>query len=479
MGMGKKTMKLRSYQEKAVSNVLRELELHRCVCLVAPTGSGKTVMAQAIIANAVDHGLSVLFLAHRIELIRQAANRIDGCGIIAPDCEASESPVQVASIQTLLARDIRPHADIIIWDECHHVNADTYAELLACYPQAKVVGLTATPQRADGRPLGDVFKSMVVAAQYSDLIEQGHLVRCRLFQPDTGLGDNLAQPPLEAYRRFADDSLAFGFARTIKQSYELAQTFCDSGIKSAVIEANTPSQERKTLLEQFSAGVVRVLWNVTALTEGVDVPQASTILMARKVGHHGLYMQMAGRILRPYAGKESAILIDLTGTTLKHGRPDEDQFYTLDGEGIKRTSKTAMRVCHHCGAVTEAYNWICPECGGELKQKAEIIELKYVGKELSEAFAGAQTDDILKRKEYLRLRNVAKANGYGLYWVQKNYKKLFGEAPIINDATDSEKSIEYNRLMAFARSKGYKAGFAAVNYKNIFGQWPARRQCIN
>ena len=471
-------MELRPYQQTAVNSVMESFGQHRAVCLVAPTGSGKTVMAEAIVnrftAAGGAAGGKVLFIAHRRELIKQAASRFVAPGVIMPGEPYSPgASIQVASVQTLLARDMRPAADLVVWDEAHHIAADQWGAVLDCYPAAKCLGLTATPQRSDGRPLGDTFSSLVIAEQYSKLIADGHLVPAKCFQPSEMIGDGLACDPLKAWRDLAGGTRTFAFASRVAQCEEFCATFNAAGIPSAVVEANTPTEERDNALRRFADGSLTVLWNVQALTEGVDIPAAETVLLARKVGHEGLFLQIAGRVLRPFPGKANARFIDLTGATLIHGRPDEDRIYTLDGAGIKRTSATPLRVCPQCGVTIEAFYTTCPECNYVWPPpKAPVLRI--YSQELKEVFAGAETPEDAKAKEYRRLRNLAKAKGWSLYFVQKEYRKLFGVMPIITDATPQEKFDELRKLKEMAAQNGYKSGFASVRFKMLFGQWPGR-----
>lgn len=474
--------RLRPDQQRALNDTMRALTRSRRVCVVAPTGWGKTVLASALCERAIGSSkpMRVLFLAHRKELIHQAASRLRSglpqlVGEIhptAPDCPSC--PVQVASIQTLLARDKRPPAELVIWDECHHVPSDTYTQLLSCYPSAFVVGLTATPERSDGRPLGDMFAEMVVATKYSELIAAGHLVDCKVYQPSELLGTNeVAQDPVKAYRELADGRLSFAFAPRIERCEELAEQFRDVGIESGVVSAGMAAGDREQMLRRFRRGEIRILWSVYALTEGVDVPEASAIILARGCGHAGMYLQMCGRVLRPFPGKDHALLIDLCGATLLHGLPTEDREYSLEGEAIRRTSKSELRVCPSCGATIEIYQRTCPECGFVVP-KRELPSLVIYDQQLREVFRGPATPEEAKAREYRRLRQLGRERGWSLYFVQKEYKKLFGESPVIFDASEEEKIQELGRLRAIQRERGWKPGYVKVRFKETFGQWPHR-----
>lgn len=473
---------LRPYQQRAFAGVHAKWSTgHQRVCLVAPTGSGKTVMGSALVQSARDHGESVLWVAHRTELVSQAGERLravfghDAVGYIAPGAELQPyAPVQVATVQTLLARDHRPPAGLVVFDEAHHYVAEDWTQLAASYPQARTLGLTATPERQDGRPLGDLFSAIVVAASYSELLSAGHLVPCRVYQPPSSLGSDLACDPVEAYRRYAQGSRAFVFAGSVKMAQELAESFTAQGIPAEPITDKTKRGDRKDRLSRFADGTLRVLTNVYALTEGVDVPAARTVILARGCQHVGMYLQIAGRVLRPHPEKTDAILVDLTGATLKHGLPTEDRAFSLEGDGIRRTSVEPLRNCAQCGACIPSSQRTCPECGLTAETRApkppRIYDL-----ELREVYAGADTPDDAKERELTRLRELAWGRGYSLSWVVREYRQLFGEAPQLGSVTTPEEQrAEYERLRRTQLEKGFKPGFVAVRWKEMFGRWPPR-----
>jgi hypothetical protein len=324
---------------------------------------------------------------------------------------------------------------------------------------------------------------MVVAAQYSELLADGNLVPCRVYQPPEQLGSDMAMDPLLAYQRYCQGERTFCFLATVEQCYEQANRFNEAGIPSAVVEAKTKHQDRKQSLDRFKDGELRVLFNVYALTEGVDVPAARACIIGRNCEHLGMYLQIAGRILRPAPGKPDARLIDLNGLTLRHGMPTEDRSYSLEGEGIKRTSAVPVRQCLQCGAVVPAYQRTCPECDYEppTSEANKLLPTSEANKllpriwdiELREVYAGPSTPGNAKQREYERLRELGRARGWNLYFVQKEYQKLFGEAPVIADATEAERAQELARLMRVVIDRGYKPGYALHRFKQMFGAWPS------
>lgn len=475
-------MMLRPYQQRAIADVYsRWTEGHRSVCLVAPTGSGKTVMGIALAQRARDASQPVLWVAHRSELIRQAGERLRelfgelNVGYIAPGEEYRPyAPVQVATVQTLLARGQRPEASLLVLDEAHHYVAEDWTRLAAAYPQAYTLGLTATPERQDGRPLGDLFTALVLAANYSELLRAGHLIPCRVYQPPSALGSDLAVDPVEAYTRYAQDSRAFVFAGSVRMAEELAVRFTAAGIPAEPITDRTSRRDRADRLARFAAGELRALTNVYALTEGVDVPAARTVILARGCQHVGMYLQIVGRVLRPHPEKPDAILVDLTGATLQHGLPTEDREFGLSGEGIRRTSPTPLRNCAQCGACIPSAQRTCPECGLTAENKPPAPPRIY-DLELREVYAGPATPSTAKERELRRLRELAWERGYSLGWVVREYRQLFGSAPDLSAvATPEEQRAEYARLRRLQQEKGYKPGFVGVRFRELFGSWPPR-----
>lgn len=328
---------MRDYQHRTVASVRKHWKAgSHAVCVVAPTGAGKTRMGEEL----VDVG-PVVWIAHRRELITQTARRLamrfgaaDVGVIMAGEYPKPKARIQVATVQTLLARGQRPEARTLVLDEAHHYMAEDYRGLVGVYPKARTVGLTATPERLDGEPLGDIFSELVVSASYSELVAQGWLVPARVHRPDTALGNDLAQDPVTAWHAHSEGSRAFVFCGRVADAYLWSKRFLDAGVRSAVIESGTAKAERDETLRLFASGIVRVVLNVNTMTEGVDVPEARTIILARAFGHVGGYLQAAGRGLRPAKDKPDMILVDLVGASIRHGLPTDDRIYSLDGRPI-------------------------------------------------------------------------------------------------------------------------------------------------
>lgn len=369
-------IQLRPYQEHAIEQ-LRDAYARgrRAPLLVAPTGAGKCVLAAEIIRSAQVRGNRSLMVAPRRELIGQTVRKLADAGIwdvrviqAAHDTGRPDAPVVVGSIQTLtmprwLGR--LPAADLVIADEAHHMVADQWSRLAGAYPRARWLGLTATPERADGRPLGDIFDELVVAATVAELTELGNLVPCRIFAPRGELeAAQVALDPVEAYLKHGDGQLAVAFCSTVAHAQVTAAAFREAGISADVVTGKSGG-DRERILAAWAAGDIRVVANCGVLTEGFDLPALGVAILARRFGHAGLYLQCVGRVLRPSPGKTRATVIDLCGSVHKHGTPEMEREYSLDGKAISSVKRDLIRQCPSCGAVFAAGVAVCPGCGAE------------------------------------------------------------------------------------------------------------------
>lgn len=471
---------LRDYQQRACDAVIR-LGASGCrrICLVAPTGSGKTRMGVEFVSRAVRQGRRVLWLCHRDELQTQAAEAIaaevgaEHVGIYGEPAEPDAPPlVTVATVQAM-ARGAGGVYELVIPDEVHHYVADMWGEVASRWPTAAMLGLTATPERSDGRPLGSMFDGLIVAAHYSELIAGGYIVPCRVQVPVIALeSGTIAQLPLQAYREYGEGRSGFLFADTIESAEAHAADFRAAGIPAVCISERTPRAERRAMVAGLASGAFRILTNVYALTEGVDVPAASICILARGCGHVSPYLQMVGRVLRSSPGKTDALLLDLQGVALKHGSPTEDRDYSL-GDGITPGERSAgLRQCLACGMCWSGPVRECPRCGW--------CEPLTVDSAAGMALAGVALCDLtasldaaaVKKRVMRELRNKQRELGYGLYWVVRRYREITGEDAPIPDASMEEKRMEYERLTQVGMQRGWQSGAAAHMYRRTFGVWP-------
>ncbi len=414
---------LRPYQERAISDLRTSYSRgKRAPCLVLPTGGGKTVIASAIIRGAVQRGRRVLFLAHRAELIAQSVSKLEASGVTdlriiqaAADLGSRVAPVAVASIPTLTKwGDRMPVADLVVFDECHHTVASTWARIAERYRAAHLLGMTATPQRADGKPLGDVFDDLVIGSTVRELTELGHLVPCRMWAPPAGSLDarELALSPVAAYQQHGNGDRAVVFCMTVEHAEQVAAEFTAAGVATGVVHGSLASGTRADTLARLRNGDIRVVVNVHVLTEGWDEPSVAVCILTRKPQHVGTFLQMVGRVLRPAPGKRHCVLLDLAGSSLDHGPPEMERVYTLDGKGISKVDREAIRQCVGCGAVFAAGPVTCPMCGFTLPRMA-VKPPRVTGVGLVDA-TGQMVDQLL-----LNLRAVAKRLRKDEAWVAR------------------------------------------------------------
>jgi DNA repair protein RadD len=374
-------MKLRPYQDRAITDLRAQYAAgRRAPCLVLPTGGGKTLIASEIIRSATGRGKRVLFLAHRKELIEQTVSKLERFGVTdvrmiqaARDVGSPVAPVTVASVQTLTKwSDRMPRADLVVFDEAHHVVAKSWASIADRYAGAHLLGMTATPERSDGKPLGDIFDALVVGATVRELTDLGHLVSCRVFAPPLELETaQLALSPLEAYRKHGGDGRAVIFCVTVDHARAVADEMNAGGVPCEVVSGN--GGDRAAALQRFRVGTTKAIANVHVLTEGWDDPGAAVCILARKPEHAGTMLQMVGRVLRPDAGKTHATLIDLCGSVLEHGTPDMPRDYSLTGRAISKVDRQAIRQCSHCAAVFAAGPLQCPICGAMMPRREQEL----------------------------------------------------------------------------------------------------------
>jgi DNA repair protein RadD len=322
-----------AFQERALKQIVAGLrERHKMLC-VSPTGSGKGTMAMRLIKAALKTDKQAVFVCPRIEIADDIRDRLvqNGikAGILAGSKKPSDAPVQVCTIQSIL-NSTPPKASMLILDEAHHYVAEQWSTVVDMYPKAAVVGFTAFPERADGTKLNDIFDDLVVAAQYSELIESGAIVPCELWRPSNILGADLAMSALQAYREHGVGQTIV-YERSHAHVEKTAQEFRDAGIPAVGIVDSTPRDIRRQAIADFKAGKLPVLVNYLILTEGTNLPTAQTAILCRGFGYISTYIQCVGRVLRsnPDIGKTKGVVLDLSGASHRYDFPDSDRDYSL------------------------------------------------------------------------------------------------------------------------------------------------------
>ena len=342
-------MKLRPYQEEARRMVEAEWqEGRKRTLLVLPTGCGKTIVFSQITADCVMKGKKVLIMAHRGELLEQAADKLKATTGLKAELEKAEStaigkwtPVVVGSVQTLM-REKRLHqfpADFfgtIIIDEAHHALSDSYQAVLNYFDGANVLGVTATPDRSDMKDMGEYFESLAYEYSLAKAIKEGYLCPIKaqtiplkldishvtmqsgdykLSEVETALDPYLGQIA-EEMKNYCQGRKTVVFLPLVATSQKFCRMLQEQGFRAA--EVNGESADRAEILKDFSEGKYDVLCNSMLLTEGWDCPSVDCIVVLRPTKSRSLYQQMVGRGTRLFEGKEYLLILDFLWLTAKH-----------------------------------------------------------------------------------------------------------------------------------------------------------------
>ena len=368
--VGAGRVEFRPYQEKAIADLRAAYAAGaKAPLLVMPTGGGKTICFAAISASAHGRGKRVLVVAHRRELIKQASTKLAAAGvphgIIAPGYPATDDLVHVGSVQTLARRlDRLPSFDLVVLDEAHHAVAGQWKALLAAQRQAKILGMTATPERADGRglgrPSGGPFDRLVLGPSVAELIAGGFLVGTRTYAPAGGgpdlrgvktrLGDfdpaalaeamdrlMLTGDAVAHYARLAPGLPAIAFCASVKHARDVAAAFQAAGWRAVAAHGAMPKAERDAALGGLETGAVQIVCSCSLIDEGLDVPRIGAVIDLAPTKSLARFLQRIGRGLRPAEGKQHLVVLDHAGNTMRHGLAETPRVWSLNGNRGRRS----------------------------------------------------------------------------------------------------------------------------------------------
>jgi superfamily II DNA or RNA helicase len=440
--------------------------------------SGKMVLTAAITQMST---VPVLFVCHRQELIEGCASQLARFGVTnfgvirGNDERVNPSAVtQIGSIQTLARRD-KPFLDvpqiIIFIDEAHRAGSDSYVEhIFRAYPNAIIIGWTATPTRLDNKPLGgELFEVLEVVATYGELlkhkdwlvepivissgesIDLSHVRMSGHDFDDEDLGVVMRADKLEGrivehwlthahrhpvfddkgvrvHKQFTEGERrrTFGFAVNVAHSMSIAERFEKIGVKVVHIDAKTPDDQRKAAVRDLGTGAIEMIWNCGIFWEGVDVPEAKLMISACPTFSMVRWRQSTGRIMRPW-NNVVPVVLDHAGNWDRIGCPFEDLAWSLKDKPTRLRGRLPMKMCKQCFAYVEPGKSVCPHCG-------------YVFTAADQALPAETSAELVER----------------------------------NAEPEELKRSFFSKQVALAKSKGFKAGFASAMFKEHYGRWPPR-----
>lgn len=457
------TIILREYQEDIVTRTREAMRQgHRSILIVAPTGSGKTALTSHMINVAAQKGMQSYFIVHRRELVLQSVraffkNQVPH-GIISSGFPMDDRQlVQIASVQTLanrLGKIRRP--SFMIWDEAHHLMASSWEKIFLTFPETFHIGLTATPIRLDGAGLGKHFHHMIEGPTTRWLIDQGYLSPFKYFAPSapnldgvhTRMGDfvisemaaaldkpSITGSAIKEYQKKLAGKRAVVFGVSIEHSEHIVHQFKAAGINALHVDGETNSSIRDNAVKSLQQNEIQILSNVDLFGEGFDLPAIDGGFLLRPTQSLALFLQQCGRVLRPiYADgfdlscaesrkaaiaagpKPFAYLFDHAGNWERHGLPDDEREWTLQGfdKKKKKDNGAGIKLCPACFAANHAYRSHCESCG--LKFIAQARQVEQVEGDLkeidTEAIRTQKKEENKKAQTEAELVALGKARNY-------------------------------------------------------------------
>jgi DNA repair protein RadD len=466
-------IQLRPYQERTAEAVRQEAAKgNRRILTVLPTGAGKTHTMASFALGAISKGNKVLAMMHRRGLVEQMMDRFSECGIdsgciMAGNETSLYSQCQVASLWTYSRRlklaeknlnSFWVDAPLILVDEAHHVLNNTYQKILKEYPNAFVVGCTATPTLSTGAGLGKYFQSMVNVVSMQELLDGGYLVPGEYYGPSepdlrkvpTLMGDwtisgldkklnkgKIIGSVVDNWMEHAGDKLTMVFAINRKHAKALCHAFVRRGVPAEYLDAHNNDEERSDVLKRLRNGDTHVVCQVALYTEGTDIRELECLVIARPTRSIGLHRQILGRGARPCNGKKSFMVLDHGGNVRRLGYYEDEIPWTLDGkDGANSPKKRIVKEkaiirCEKCQALDELYGvqmkgGRCPRCGHTIKdfgKKIKEIEASLVpiGKTKKKTYTMDE-----KRRWWAQFEYERRRLGKSESWLKAQYKSRFG-----------------------------------------------------
>lgn len=444
------TFTLRDYQLELVEGVQRSmLKGNKKILVQSAAGSGKSVTMAEIARLATEKGNRILLAVHRRELVDQLKSTFYANGV---DPKLSH----IGMVQTITNRlDTLETPDIIFFDEAHHALAKTYKRIIEHFSQSYVYGFTATPVRTNGAGMGEVFDDLIIGKSVQWLIDNHRLAPYKYYSVDLtnhdklklsstrdftydsiseSLGKAIFGDVIETYEKLAKGEKTIVYTHNVQTSKDVAQAFNQAGYSAKQVDGKTSKTEREKAMEDFRSGKITLLTNADIYGEGVDVPDATTVILLRPTMSLSLHIQQSMRPMR-YQPNKVAKIIDHVGNVYRHGLPDTEHQWTLESKEKRKKDVSSddvpsLTTCPFCFGILKSGTNPCTLCGEEIE--TEAAELEQLDGEIEEIdqetfvadyemirfkkeWGGKQKDELETVEDYYLF---AKARGYKDSWLK-------------------------------------------------------------
>lgn len=390
MGVVRIVIKLRDYQLELIDGVYNSLrKRNKRIMVVSPAGSGKTVTMSEIARRATSKKNRVLFVVHRIEIVQQARQTFVANDVDMNYCEVG----MIQTISNKVKKDKVKKPTTILIDEAHHSLSKTYVDIVDAFPDAVVLGFTATPTRLSNKGFTEVFTDLILGKSVKWLIDNNRLAPFKYYSVNllqniqmkhnaTGEFSNASIEEamqktifgdvIENYQKFAEGKKTIVYTHSVEASKTVADKFNSNGYKAMQVDGKTPKDERELAMELFRSGEIKILVNAELYGEGVDVPDCECVILLRPTESLTLFIQQTMRAMR-YQPNKQAIIIDHVGNYSRHGLPDTEHNWLEHFEGTSKKSNQSdsipVKECESCYAVVASAYTVCPVCGEEFPKE--------------------------------------------------------------------------------------------------------------
>lgn len=429
------------YQQNLIDEARQKLaEKNQGVLIVSPAGSGKSIVIAEIARLTTKKGGRVLFIVHRQELVDQITESFKQQDVSLSQCTI----LTVGKAKNRLGAFPKP--SLIITDESHHSRANTYQKIYEYFNDVPRLGFTATPWRMNGKGFADIYSSMVEGPNVKWLIDHHKLAPYTYYSVnladadklhfssngdfsnksiDEALGKTIFGDVIKTWKRVANGRKTILYAHSRKYSAQIAQKFCDAGVKAVHCDSKTPQREREKIMSDFKNGKIKILCNVDLISEGFNVPDCSCVIMLRPTASLVLDIQQSMRCMR-YVPNKKAIIIDHVGNCYRHGLPLSPHSWTLKDRKRKKRRKAnemnqPIKTCPICYAVIPAQCKVCPVCGAEIpvensemkeERDAKIVKINQFKFVTDYSLMKYRTMKLSEAKTVQDLKMMVKAQGH-------------------------------------------------------------------